>query len=466
MNRRHFIQLAAAGLAGAALPLPLVAAGQERRTFALEAAPGTADLGTPNGGSTAVWQYNGLTPGPVIRARQGEPVEIPFTNRLDQPTTVHWHGLRVDNAMDGVPGMTQPVIAPGERFVYRFTPPDAGTFWYHAHNRSWEQMARGLHGVLIVDEVEPVAVDRDLVLALDDWLIDDEGQIDERSLGGLHAWAHGGRLGNHLTVNGRRHPRYPVRWGERVRLRLVNVANARVMPLRVVGAAPTLVAVDGQPVTPRPLEDGAFTLAPGQRLDLVMDMLQGPAEATRIEYSAGESLVAASLVYQGTGGVRDAPLDAPLALPPNPLPELGDLAGAKRYTLRMEGGAMGRLRGAEYQGRWTPIGDLVKEKMVWALNGVAGLPKEPFFSVPRGETVVIRMENHNRWPHAMHLHGHHFRSLRTEGPGPAPWRDTLLVDEGASESIALVADNPGRWLIHCHMIEHQAGGMVTWFEVT
>ena len=260
MNRRQFLSATGAGISYFSLPYPLAAANQNTNVYPLEAAPGMANITSKPGLQTKVWQYNQLTPGPIIRVRQGETVSIPFINRLNQPTTIHWHGLRIKNQMDGVPGMTQPVIQPGEQFHYQFTPQDAGTFWYHTHNRTWEQLARGLHGVLIVEEREPINVDQDLILVIDDWLLTNEGQIEEDSLENLHDWAHGGRLGNFLTVNGKSQPEFPVTTGERIRLRVVNVANSRVMPLRVKGLTAIAIAIDGHPIEPSPLDAVSLNL--------------------------------------------------------------------------------------------------------------------------------------------------------------------------------------------------------------
>ena len=126
---------------------------------------------------TAVWAYDGTVPGPELRVRQGDPVRVVVSNKLGEDTTVHWHGIRLPNAMDGVPGLTQPPIRPGESFTYEFTPPDAGTFWYHPHADTLQQLGRGLAGALIVEEREPVAVDRDLLWFIEDWRLDDGGQI-------------------------------------------------------------------------------------------------------------------------------------------------------------------------------------------------------------------------------------------------------------------------------------------------
>jgi FtsP/CotA-like multicopper oxidase with cupredoxin domain len=195
-----------------------------------------------------------------------------------------------------------------------------------------------------------------------------------------------------------------------------------------------------------------MTLNPGQRMD--MELVAGD-----------ESMVAASLVYDKDRVATGRLLETPINLPENPLPNHFNLGQAKRIGLRMEGGAMGRLREAEYQGKKLDIKQLIQEKKIWALNGVAGLSEKPLFSIRRGETVAILIDNSNRWPHAMHVHGHHFRFLDGQGNLHPLWRDTLLINGNEKEQIAFVADNPGKWLIHCHMIEHQAGGMVTWFEV-
>lgn len=198
---------------------------------------------------TAVWAYNGQIPGPVLRARQGEPMRIVVQNKLDQDTTVHWHGLRLPNAMDGVPGLTQPSIAPGESFTYEFTPPDAGTFWYHPHAHSLQQLGRGLAGALIIDEAEPVAVDRDRLWVLTDWRLKRDGQI-AAGFGNMMDAGMAGRVGNTITLNGSLPSDQMVRAGERLRLRLVNTALARIMALRFEGHRPSSSRSTASPATP------------------------------------------------------------------------------------------------------------------------------------------------------------------------------------------------------------------------
>jgi len=190
-------------------------------------------------------------PGPELRVRQGEPVRITVRNKLDEYTTVHWHGIRLPNAMDGVSGLPQEPIRPGESFVYKFTPPDAGTFWYHPHADTLQQLGRGLAGALIVEELEPVAVDRDLLWFIEDWRLDGAGRIAS-GFGNHMKAGMSGRIGNTVTINGRVANFVPVKAGERGRLRLVNAALARIIGLRFGGHQPVVVAHDGQPARPRP----------------------------------------------------------------------------------------------------------------------------------------------------------------------------------------------------------------------
>jgi FtsP/CotA-like multicopper oxidase with cupredoxin domain len=212
--------------------------------------------------STEVWAYNGMVPGPELRFRQGERLRVEVENALGVSTTVHWHGIRLPNAMDGVPGVTQPPIAAnGGRFTYEFDLPDAGTYWYHPHLGSPEQVARGLYGALVVEEREPPAVDRDLVWVLSDWRLDREARIVSDFVSPMDA-SHAGRIGNTVTVNGVIPDTFDVRAGECIRLRLINASNARIYGLTFEGHAPWLVAFDGQPVEPRQLAGTPIIIGP------------------------------------------------------------------------------------------------------------------------------------------------------------------------------------------------------------
>ena len=428
----------------------------------LHAMPGTARLAPSGYPETPIWGYDGSVPGPTIRVPQGAKVSRRLVNDLPQASTVHWHGIRLENEMDGVPELTQQVVEPGDDFLYDFTAPDAGTFWYHPHERAWEQMARGLHGALIVEEPEPPVVDRDEVLLLDDWRLAEDARIHE-SFGALGDWSHGGRTGNWITVNGEAGWRREIGRHERLRLRLANVANARIFSLGLKSLEGWLVALDGQPLD-EVQPAGALVLAPGQRADLMVDAVAEPGEQAVLYSREREgSFVLGTFTIEGTA--RSERLPAPPPLAPNPVPALGNLARARRATLHMEGGAMGGMREARMGGRMVPMRELAQAGKLWALNGEVEMPEEPLFTAEGGETWLLRIINQTAWPHGMHLHGHHFRQVRSDR-SPGPLRDTLLMNPEETVEIGLVADNPGDWLLHCHTLEHSVSGMKTWFRVS
>ncbi len=467
ITRRRLLLAGGAAFTLAQLPLPAHSATDGHRV-SLRAGPGQAQLLPKDEPSTAVWSYNGSVPGPIVRLPQGSRLDARLINDLPQPTTIHWHGIRIDNAMDGVAGLTQAPAQPGETFDYSFVVPDAGTFWYHPHNRSWEQVSRGLYGLLIVDEETPPVVDQDLALVVDDWRLDEAGAIHEASFGHMRDWSHAGRLGNTLTLNGEDFLEMPVRAGERIRLRLCNTATARIMNLRFEGHSPIVIAYDGQPVAPHRQHDGVFRIAPGERIDLIIDMrLEPGADAAITEVTGDGRLVAGRFVYHAEQRRRQMPLDDVPSLAANPLNDKIDLAGAIDVPLIMAGGAMGGLRQANYKGETLSMRELVQRGQVWAFNGIAGRPDEPLFRARLGQTVRIRMVNDTAWPHAIHLHGHHVRLLDGNGTvlPEQGWRDTVLLERQEERSVAFVADNPGSWMIHCHMLEHQAAGMASWFVV-
>lgn len=447
---------------GLAATLPLGPAAAAPATT-LTPRPGRQQLAPAPYPDTPIWGYDGQAPGPELRARQGSRLSVRVENALPQPTTVHWHGIRIDNAMDGVPGVTQDPIPPGQGFDYDFVLPDAGTYWYHSHNKTIEQVARGLYGPLIVTEAAPPDVDRDQTLMLDDWWLDPETAALYEDFGNFHALSHAGRIGNLLTVNGRFDPSYPVQANARLRLRLINAANARVFDLGLDGLSGWVVALDGMPLpAPRRL-DASLTLAPAQRADLVVDVTGEPGgTASLISRERDGAYGVAAFPIAGTASRTRRP--APQPLPANPLPTLTDAARAPLHEMEMTGGAMrwlasGRLDGVEMDGR-----ELAQLGKFWAMAGDVDRPPEPFFTAARGETHRIAFLNRTGFPHAMHLHGHHFRLLDASGQ-PGPWRDTVLVAPGETRQVALVADNPGDWLLHCHMLGHAAAGMMSWIRV-
>jgi FtsP/CotA-like multicopper oxidase with cupredoxin domain len=468
--------LAGLGLAYTAFVLPRGAAAQARSGEiapdgfrVLRARPGKALLRGDAQPATAIWGYDGVVPGPTLRVKRGEELKVRLVNELPEPTLLHWHGLRIPNAMDGVPHLTQQPIAPGQSFDYRFKVPDAGTFWYHSHLYASEQIERGLAGVLLVDEPQPVDVDRDVVLVFDDWRLKPDGALHEESFRSMHDAAHLGRVGEHLTVNGGPALDIPVRSNERLRLRMINAANARLMALRLEGHRAVVMAIDGQPAEPFPARDARVAFGPGNRADIFVDAGLAPGSTATLLLETGTAAVPiARLVYaEGAPGRRE-PRPEARPLPPNPLPERMDFARALRVDVPLHGGAM-RMAQRPQQGGEVPGHGIDPSARIWTMAGQAssGHHGPPLFSVKRGRTVMLAFPNRTAFPHAMHLHGHHFRLLDNLDDGWKPfWLDTVVVPPDQTWRIAFVADNPGKWMLHCHMLEHGETGMAGWFEVT
>jgi FtsP/CotA-like multicopper oxidase with cupredoxin domain len=444
MDRRSFL------LGSAAVALAPRLAFPAPRTLRL-AARRQHLVGTANP-ATEVWAYNASVPGPELRYKQGERLRVEVENALHVETTVHWHGIRLPNAMDGVPRLTQPPIAAnGGRFLYQFDLPDAGTYWYHPHLGDGEQLGRGLYGALIVEEADPPVVDRDLVWVLSDWRLNREARLVP-DFGNTMDASHAGRIGNTVTVNGTLPEVFDVRAGERLRLRLINASNARIYGLNFENHHPALIALDGQPVEPH--EAGRVVLGPGMRADLVLDCAAEPGSRHRLidDFYRSRAYELCTLQYSGEEPIRTA-FEPARRLPPNPLKD--PATQAQRHRIALGGGMMGAMPSQrEHRG------------VFWTVNGKA-LPHDhhhgmaPLLSLALGQTYVIELVNQTSWHHPMHLHGHAFRVLSKNGKDleRRPWADTVLIDPDSRAEIAFVADNPGNWMLHCHVLEHQASGM-------
>ena len=441
----------------------------DNSVYHLKAQKGKTLLVEPGQQETMIWGYNGTVPGPEIRVRQGKPFAADLINELDIPTTIHWHGIRIDNKMDGVAGLTQEPVKSGAIFKYRFVPPDAGTYWYHPHYKNWAQQVYGLYGAFVVEEHTPPKVDQDIVLVFDDWRLDRNNQIHLPSLGNIHDKSHAGRLGNVITLNGLDTQDISVKQGERVRLRLINAANARVMDIHFAKHRTQVIALDGQPIEPFFVDDDRIIIAPAQRVDLIIDLHLEAGTKTPINvYASRQKLILGHLIYDKRKRSRSKALSDKVVLPQNPIPTKLDLKNAKVVKLEMTGGARSPFRSAEYRGEQHNIRELVREYgKMWAFNGIVGKPLSPIGKFSNGQTVIFKIMNKTAWLHAMHFHGHHVKEIDHSARKPHPyWRDTILISAKQAVDVVFVAHNPGRWMLHCHMLEHQAGGMSTWYEVS
>lgn len=397
------------------------------------------------GKKTQVWNYNGIVPGPELRIDLGDTLKVNFTNNLPEPTTIHWHGVRVPNAMDGVPGVNQDPIEPGESFVYEFTPKDAGTFWFHPHVRGTEQVERGLFGTLIVEDDYVKQYDQDIVWVLDDWKLTDEYQVNPNfvTTGEL---MHDGRWGNVIAVNASLNEQIVARPGERFLLRMVNASNGRVYQPSFDGLNATIVSVDGMYLR-EPLPASVFQLAPGNRMDVDITI---PDDPTSEVFSIND-LFTRSTNKLGTIVTQGEPITTPsFVIKTNPdIPhwdEAGEITSDKTYRLNA-------VRGGEYGIQWT-------------INDKAYPDYDPF-EFAYDEFNKIEFINESGRLHPMHLHGQFFKVISRNGdPVDEPFfRDTILVGPKETITIGVVPMDKGHWVQHCHILEHAEAGMMTVVEV-
>jgi len=401
----------------------------------------------PDAGETEAWTFNGSV-APVVRIRQGAELRLKLRNETALPLSLHFHGLRGPNAMDGVGGLTQEPVAPGQAYDYRFTPPDAGTFLIRpcVLGGSAEPQERGLSGLLILEEANPPQVDRDLALLVDDWSLNDNGSLTLFQKSAETAPA--GRLGSWLSLNGKPTPqRIEAPTGGRLRLRLANACNARAMRLRFDGLKAYVIAIDGQPTsTFEPLR-ASLPFAPGSRYDLLVDLASEPGATGAVMALIGDGLPLLEIV---TAGDKRPALPAIAPLPANTkLPEVIKLQNATRKDVVIKG-------------------DPKAPNTPWTINGAAGQPNSaPLAKVKRGSPIVLTLTNQTGFMQPLHLHGHSVRLLHALDDGWEPyWLDTVQVPENKTVRIAFVADNPGKWLLASTVLERFDAGLWTWIEVT
>ncbi len=361
------------------------------------------------------YTVNHTSPGPVIHAVQGQLVQVRLVNAsVPDGVTLHWHGVDVPNAEDGVAGVTQDAVPVGKSYTYRFVADQVGTYWYHSHQVSHAQVQGGLLGALVVTPPTP-----------------DPGVRDQLAV--MHVYD------GVQTVNGASGVvPVDVPDGQKVRLRVVNTDNGAA-PVWVSGGPYRVLAVDGYDLNgPTPVAGKAVRLTAGGRVDLEVT---APA---RIEL----------------GGAASLALGSHVAVEPQPT-ELVDLLhyGATAplgfdpdHADRRFGYSIGRRPGFldGRPGLW------------WSINGHL-FPDVPMYVVQEGDVVRMHLENHSRSAHPMHLHGHHAVVLARDGEkatGSPWWIDSLDVASGHSYDIAFVADNPGIWMDHCHNLPHAAQGLV------
>jgi FtsP/CotA-like multicopper oxidase with cupredoxin domain len=430
----------------------------------LIAAPAKAALRPSHQSGVQVWAFDGQSPGPVLRGKQGETLQIKLENKTDMPLSLHWHGVRQAAADDGVGGFSAPPISPGGSGLFKVALPDPGTFLYRPMvlGGTAQPLERGLAGFLIVDEPIAPQVDQEILLLVDDWLLGEDGQLAPFVADAPSSSA-AGRLGNWLTTNGRPIPdRTSVRPGARVRVRIANISNARTFRIRFDNLNPFVAAIDGQPTdTFEPLR-ATLPLAPGSRYDLLVDMPEQEGQSGGITALVGPGVPLALIATLGKSMQETRPSLQPIGpLPPNKeLPPGIRLQDSVRAELTIEGGA--RLT---TDNKLDIAGiDLAKP---WTINGKTGdVNGKPFVSAQLGQPVVLTINNRTAFPQPLHLHGHVLRLLHPLDDGWEPYfLDTLIVPDNKTVRIAFKASQPGKWMLSSSVAERFDAGLWAWFVV-
>jgi FtsP/CotA-like multicopper oxidase with cupredoxin domain len=454
--------------------------GQRVVTNTLTARSTTLDLGGPQ---VATWAYGDSLPGPVVRATAGDLLRITLDNQLPVESTIHWHGIALRNAADGVPGLTQDPVASGRKFVYEFVAPDPGTYFYHPH--VGVQLDRGLYAPLIIDDPnEPGAYDSEWVVVLDDW-IDGTGTTPDQvlanltgpaasstgstdgmngmnmggdsSMGGMDMSGTGGmNMGSsdspfgdagdvtypHFLINGRVNTAPDVlraKPGQRIRIRIINAAADTIFAVALGGHRLTLTHTDGYAVQPRQAD--AFYIGMGERYDVVTTLDDGlfPLVAEPV----GKDGVALAAIRTGAGAIPTPDRAAAIPELTGQMVQGADLIPAPEARLPVKD--IGQSIELSLTGQMNPY--------AWAINGAPYGKNKPV-TIQAGKRVSVQLSNMTMMTHPMHLHGHTFalpNGLR---------KDTVLLKPMQKLAVQLEADNPGNWMAHCHNIYHAEAGMM------
>jgi FtsP/CotA-like multicopper oxidase with cupredoxin domain len=421
----------------------------EARVARVEIAPGEF---------VEAWTYNGTLPGPLIRVGVGQRLIVHFTNQLPSATTVHWHGIRVPIRMDGVPGYSQDDVKPGESFTYDFIVPDAGLYWYHPHVMSAAQVGFGLYGALLVDDpLETVGVTDELVLVLSDLALDSGGTLQPANAGGSIATAFG-REGAHLLVNGRKQPTLRIRAGVPQRWRIVNTAKSRYFDLDLGSSNFTQIGGDGG-LQEYAVARESLVLAPGERADVIVTPPVAP----------GKTMALVSvIVNRGFGSFEGrVPFDDLMTISAVDLPAYSPAPRTEvRRAIEPLSPAGAAAVSLEMTFRPPHGSDL------YGLRGPFSSSGHGAVRARVGDTQIWTVTNTTVWSHPLHLHGFFFQVLDEQGvpARPLAWKDTVDIPFKSTVRLLVRFDDRdgavGSWMIHCHILDHAEGGLMSTVDVT
>ena len=399
------------------------------------------------GKTVRAWGFNNSVPGPVIKAKKGDTVAVHVTNNLQEPTIIHWHGIRLPSAMDGTSDVQTP-IAPGATFEYRFEVPDAGTFWYHSHENETEQMERGMYGALIVEDDSDPVMDEERIFMIDDMKLTPSNDFKRGNFFQRWIERHDGREGETLLINGKERPEINMHAGQMERWRVINSSSAKYFRMYLGGRPFKVIATDGG-LLESPQVVTELMIVPGERFDIVV----GP-------FKEGESFSIESLPYnrmtmvkfrqQRFATVRVGSVRTSKASLPAQLRTIAPLAPQDALITR-------KVR--------LSVDPSLKQGIDFRVNNELHAADKP---VNVGALQVWEVYNASLMDHPFHLHGFFFQVLEINGkaPGYRAIKDTVNLAPRTKVKIAWIPDNrPGMWMYHCHILEHHAAGMMAHFEV-
>lgn len=433
-----------------------------------------------------VWTFNGSVPGPQIRVQQGDKVNITLKNELPEPVTIHWHGLPVPNSQDGIPGVTMNAVQPGKSFTYHFTATVPGTYWYHSHQDSVNQIDKGLYGSLVVEGKNEEKVDKDYTLVLDEWISSGKTMDDMEGMDMSGNGSNGDMSGMDMgsdnkmgsmnmedmsmydlyTINGKSGDSIKplkVKEGDKVRIRLIN-AGYISHQIHIHGHNIKVIATDGNQIkNPTLLKDQAINVAPGERYDIEFTAdnpgtwyieAHDPNKSS-VNNAAKKNMVA-KIVYEGSTKKTDK-RNYETQLPLFNFTNYGENSKGQ-FTLNQK-------FDVEYTMDLNT--EMKNNNMVYTINGKTfpeTVQTDPI-KVKKGDLVKVTLNNLSKSEdHPMHLHGHFFQVLSKNGKpltGSPIMKDTINVKPGEEYVVAFKADNPGNWMFHCHDLHHASAGMVT-----
>ena len=451
--------------------------GQPIKDISLVAEESTIEIS--KGVFRSVSTFGGTVPGTEIRVNQGDFVNVKLINTLPEPVTIHWHGYPVISAMDGIPGVTQDAVRPGESFTYQFSADIPGTYWYHSHQEGAKQVDKGLYAALVVIPKDETTVDRDYTLILDEWMSDPNGGMEMGDTGNSNMAGMSDMAGmddmsgqtvsdpvmdeekmmasqyDIYTVNGKSgsiiEP-LDVEKGDVVRLRFIN-AGYRTHGIHIPGEGIKIVSTDGQAIMgASEIKDQIISVSPGERYDVEFTVQN---ENSFIIDSHDSNLYNAQIkipvdVIDGSGSVQKE-ISAG-SLPAFDLMTYGTPAKGP-FTLEQK---------YDVNYRVELDTDTTGNSLKYTINGKVFSDLPPL-ELKKEQLVKFTIINKSKVDHPMHLHGHFFQVLsRNTKPytGAVIMKDTLLIKPGETYVVSFVADNPGLWVQHCHELHHAAGGMM------